>query len=584
LSMVTTGQTAIAEEITPNEAPSERTSGRTLPGSLFQIGERSLVITYWVLGILLAVIQSWTYRYATTADAVQYLDMSDGVLSTSNWHRLINGVWSPLYAVVLGFGQMLHPSRYGEIVTAHYVGVIIFIFTFGCFEFFLRSLAYPEKGSESTHRAGFPRLALLSIAYTIFLWSSISQVTFKSLRPDMLMDGFLFLAVGLLVRITRGKTTWFNFLALGAVLGVGYLAKAPMLVTGLVMLATTLTQWRRVLVKAVAAGALMLAIGSLYFVPLSQQLGRFSLGESSSYNYLYHVDRATPSMYLSNPGRGEGTFLRTPPKIYNAPPAYEFHYALPAAHSLRFDPIYWTEGVKPRFSLNGQFWILVENFGVYAQILGTAGGIMLGVLLLFLLSGPARIALRDVARNWPVWILGIFGLVMYLAVHVEDRYAGGFFTLLWLGLIAGMRVREDFGQKIVPGIALAMALAVLGPILLDNVSELIQQRRATAIDHDGQAAMQLQQLGFEPGTPVARISSYGVDLGWARLARARVVAEVDIDRADDFWSAGEQTQNEILQAFAKTGAKIVVAHLRGSMAPAGWQRLGKTYFWMHRLS
>jgi hypothetical protein len=582
--MVHNGQSAIAEQIAQNEARSERITTITLREPAAHIGERAIVITFWLLGLLLAAVQSWCWRYATSADAAQYLDMSDGVLSTSNWHRLINGVWSPLYPVVLGLGQMLHPSRYGEIVAGHYLGVVIFTFTFACFEFFLRSLTYPERDSESGRRASLPRPALIAIAYTIFLWSCISQVTFKTLRPDMLMDGFLFLAVGVLVRITRGKTSWFNFLVLGAILGVGYLAKTPMLIIGLVMLASTLTQWRRVLLKTFTAGAVMLAIGSLYFVPLSKQLGRLSLGESSNYNYLYHVDGASPSVYLSNPGKGEGTFLRTPVKIYNSPPVYEFHYPLITAYSLRFDPIYWTEGVRPRFTLSGQFWILVENIGVYGKILETAGGVMVGVLLLFLVSGPARIAVRDVARYWPVWILGIAGLLMYLAVHVEDRYAGGFFTLFWVGLIAGMRVREDIGQRIVPGIALGMALTVLGPILVGNVSEFVQQRRTTTIDQDAQAAMQLQQLGFEPGTPVARISSSYVDLGWARLARARIVAEVEMEESDDFWLAGDQSQNEILQAFAKAGAKIVVAHLPGKLAPPGWERLGKTYFWIHRLS
>ena len=82
---------------------------------------------------------------------------------------------------------------------------------------------------------------------------------------------------------------------------------------------------------------------------------------------------------------------------------------------------------------------------------------------------------------------------------------------------------------------------------------------------------------------MARISYQVMDLGWARLARASVVAEVEYERGDDFWEAGEKTQAEILQAFAKAGAKCVIGHPRGDMAPPGWERLGRTHFWIHRL-
>jgi hypothetical protein len=547
-------------------------------------GERAIRITFWLLGFALAAVQAWSYRRYVTADAIQYLDMSDGVSPISNWHRLINGIWSPLYPFLLGIGRILHPTGYQEIATAHFINVAIFVLTFGSFEFFLRSLMDGERGSGLPESGSLPRRAFLTIAYTIFLWACIGQITFESLRPDLLMAAFVFLAVGVLVRIKRGAATWLNFIALGVILGVGYLAKAPMLVIGMVILASTLTQWRQTLLKAIAAGILLLAIGSLYFVPLSKQLGHFSLGESSNYNYLFHVNQASPTWYLHDTGTGVGKFWRNPTKIYNSPPAYEFHYVQATTHSLRFDPIYWTVGAKPRFTLRGQFWALAENTGLYAKILMTAGGIVAGIIALFLLSGPLRSAARDVARQWPMLILGFTGLAMYVVVHVEERYVGVFFALVWLGLLAGLRVGRDLDKRIIPAIALGVALSVMGPIVVDLGDKFLTRIRSIGSDPDIQAAMELKRLGIEPGTPVARISYEVIDLAWARLSRVSVVAEVEFEHGDEFWAAGQKTQDEVLQAFAKTGAKVVVGHVRGEMAPPGWQRLGHTRYWIHQLS
>ena len=231
----------------------------------------------------------------------------------------------------------------------------------------------------------------------------------------------------------------------------------------------------------------------------------------------------------------------------------------------------------------GQFWAIVENSELYAKILVTAGGIVAGILVLFLVSGPARSAARNVARQWPIWILGITGLAMYVVVHVEERYVGVFFALVWLGLLAGMRVHRHLDRRIVPAVALGIALSILGPMALDAGDGLLVGLRANYPDPDVEAAMQLKRLGVEAGSPVARISNMLTDLGWARLSRVSIVAEVDFEHADEFWTAGQKAQDEVLQAFAKAGARIVVAHTRGNTAPLGWERLGRTRYFIHRL-
>lgn len=550
-------------------------AGGAFAGESIRIDEGRVRLAFWIVGIVLAVMQAWTARAIVTADAIMYLDMSDGV--TSGWQRLINAIWSPLYPWLLGLARMVLPGEFREIAMAHYVNVIVFVFTFACYEFFLKNLldAGPERDSS---QAKMPRGAFLVMAYSIFLWSCIGQVTLKSLRPDMLMDGLLLLAAGIVVRILCGAPTWPNFLGLGVVLGVAYLAKAPMLVIGMILLAFTLVQWRQTLVKAVAAGVLLLAIGSLYYVPLSKQLGHFSLGESSSYNYLFHVNHASPSWYLNDIGSGKGKFLRAPARIYDNPPAYEFHYPQVTTHPLRFDPVYWTLGAKPRFTLSGQVWAVLENTELYAEMLLTAGGILAGVLLLWFVSAPGI-----AARQWAVWTLGLLGVAMYAAVHVEERYVGIFFSLMWLGLLAGMRFHQDLSRRIVPAVALGVAFSVLLPIGGETAYRFLEAFRSSRTDPDTQVATELRRMGVQPGTPVARVSYMVTDLGWARLSRSTIVAEVEYERGDDFWESGEKTQGEVLEAFSRAGAKYVIGHPRGASASPGWQRLGKTHFWIRPL-
>src|SRR5690349_11522375 len=77
-------------------------------------------ILFWILGLVLAAIQVWGARYYLTADSVSYLDMSDAVQPGFGWHRLINGIWSPLYPFLLGvFRRIFSISPQNEVVAAH---------------------------------------------------------------------------------------------------------------------------------------------------------------------------------------------------------------------------------------------------------------------------------------------------------------------------------------------------------------------------------------------------------------------------------------------------------------------------------
>ena len=81
-------------------------------------------LAFWTIGILLALAQAWICRYQVSSDSISYLDTSDGVLSGSDWHRLINSVWSPLYPLLLGiFRRIFNISAGSEIAVCHVLNV-----------------------------------------------------------------------------------------------------------------------------------------------------------------------------------------------------------------------------------------------------------------------------------------------------------------------------------------------------------------------------------------------------------------------------------------------------------------------------
>src|ERR1700674_3864193 len=98
-------------------------------------------VVFWLLGLILASLQSWSFRHFVTADAIAYLDMSDFVVPGAGWQRIISGVWSPLYPFLIGVGRwILRPSPSGEIAPCHLFNIVIFVFAFACFEFLMRNL------------------------------------------------------------------------------------------------------------------------------------------------------------------------------------------------------------------------------------------------------------------------------------------------------------------------------------------------------------------------------------------------------------------------------------------------------------
>ncbi len=570
---------------------------RTLTGPSTRSFEGSLPspvgilrVGFWTIGVLLVSAQAWIFRYQVSSDSISYLDVSDSVLPGSDWHRLINGVWSPLYPFLLGiFRRIFNISPSNEVVAGHMLNIVIFIFAFACFEFFLvgavSELESPDGISgENQATVSLPKWAFLSIAYSLFLWAAVTQNSVGMLRPDMLASGFLYLDVGLLLRMRRAPARWTCYLALGALLGMGYLAKAPMLPIGVVILAMTLfvvENWRPAVKMAAAGLTLMLLIGSLYFVPLSRQLGHFTLGESAAYNYLTYVDQVSPHWYLQIPGDALGAFSHPAEKIFSDPPAYAFAVSAPITHPLRFDPAYWIAGVRPHFVLERQIKATMTCLRILRDPLHELRAVMGAVFVLAFLCSSKRQVLAALVKTWPVWLIGVPGCLMYIIVHLEPRYVAAFLTLFFLGMILGFPIPRETGPKIALLIVIATVTTLLYPAFRETQYGYAHQPQSNV---DSQAAQALKSLGIRPGDRVARITSIVSDYGVERILRVQVVAEVDLQHTGEFWDSPFASQQSLLRTFASRGVKAVIATSPRLSAEnqSEWGRLGSTQYWVWR--
>jgi hypothetical protein len=531
-------------------------------------------------------MQAWAYRHFISADGISYLDMSDALFPGGDWHRIITGTWSPFYPFLLGLCRLLSPDPYREVIIGHLFNIAIFLCAFAAFEFFFGSVV-PEQLDSAGENVFLPRWAYLAVAYTLFLWAAIEQITLQSLRADMLMATFLFLAMGILYRIRRRPATWVTYFALGVTLGLGYLTKAPMLVIGALIIGSTLLfsrDWVRTLPKAALSAFLLLVIGALYFVPLSQKRGHLTFGDAGKFNYLFYIDRAGPQWYFQYVGNGGGKFLHSATRIFDEPPVYRFSVDAPVSQPLRYDPAYWAEGAKPRFSFSGQVRALAINMELYMRILRSTGTLVVVASLLWLwfLSGRGRPAITAVLGEWPLWFIGLSGLAMFGMVHVEPRYVGAFFLLAWMGLLIGLRIPHRQLKDVAPAVAFGVAACILVPMAWSVGWDLVHTLREPNVDAD--VAKELATMGIHPGDKVARISPEVNDYAWVHMLRATIVTEVALQQTQDFWNAGPDQQDRVLTAMAGTGARIVVASISGGVTPPGWQRLGATPFCIHWLN
>ncbi len=577
---------------------------------------RTIRIVFWLVAIAAGASQAWTGRDTMANDGISYIDMGDA-FAHGHAGALINGYWSPLYPAAIGATlAIFHPSPRHEFAAVQGVNFLIFLLTTASFEFFLLSLMTVCRGS----REGLPAWFLQVAGYVIFLWVALCLITVSVTAPDMLLAAFVFLAAGILVRIAAGPVAWPCFALLGTVLGVGYIAKAPLFPLSFVFLAVALILARRSrapLRQVLLALLMFVVLAAPLVLLLSSSKHRLTFGDSGRLNYAWYVDGATYRHWQGEPlgahadvaprwtagPVASGTPVHPTRRILDFPSVFEFAAPTGGTYPVWYDPSYWNEGLRAPFNAGQQLRKILSNVRfMYALLLNVHAVqlfqnghayllfspviVLCWLTLIYLGARPRISALWSVTV--PVILPAVSALLMYLLVYSEPRHLGPFVALLYTGGFAMLRMARVSGLKIVScAMVVTLALAVAVP---SSHTAFAATRPEVSHSEDWRVVEGLRQLGIGEGTRVGSLTYSNHDhVRWARLAGAKIVAEMFsgayVTSEDAFWKADDATRNRVIGALARAGAQVIVSRRlpEGVPPPAGWQRIGATRYFVLRI-
>jgi len=535
---------------------------------------RRLTIGFCILAILLGAMEAWRFRYSMNPDGVQYLDNAAAYVS-GDFHQAINSQWSPLYPWLIGaMFSAFQPNPYLEFPLVHLLNFVIYLLSLAGFLFFLNGVLRrisPQK-----------RACVVLIAFSSFLYCSLDFTTLAYVTPDVLVSFFAFLAAGILLRMSAGTAAISGYLALGVVLGLGYLAKAPFLFFGLLCLGMALilggkqpAAWIRCGVTA----ALFAAIAVPYIWTLSNAKKRFTYGDSGRWNVIWMVNHVPYYHWQGGPA-GNGQPIHPTRQLSSNPAVFEFAAPVGGTYPPWYDPIYWTEGARIAFRPADFARALLVQIQLYGYLVHRQLALVFALAALLLLAPDKRLVFAGILKFWPVVLFGATPFAMYAMVHADGRFFPAFFVMLWTALAAGILL--GLGDSLDARMPFCIVTVAAALMLVEALKVTF---RTVPARLNYEVAQRTQAMGLKRGDPVAIVTG-DFDYSWARLAGARVILEVDFGKT----SCPDCGQRQAEWAKAKpilgaNGAVLVVSPcIAGVVDQPGWQQLGPTGVYAYRFT
>jgi len=548
---------------------------------------RHLRLAMWCVALAVGVAHIWiNRRNMRDIDGISYVEIGEACLR-GDWSQVINGCWSPLYGLLLAAALRLFPlSAEYEIYVLQLVNVVVYAGTLTAFDFLLRQVVETKgphyHGGTEGAVAQLPAWGVLALGYALLAWAGAYWFRLWLVSPDVLVAAFFFLAASIVLRIRTYGPNWQRFVALGVVLGVGYLAKTVMFLLAFVFLitATLAAKGLRRNWRYAVTGTLVFAIIAVPLVlAISVRVGRPTFGETGRLNYLWHVNGIDRYRYWRGSDPGSGIPKHPVRLLSENPRVYEFAAPVGGTYPLWYDPSYWYAGATPRFDIGKQILRLEESMRFYGDEFRHSFQplLLVGLLLLCLFRGSATGAatLRLLVRQWPLWMPSLVGLALYAAVWVEARYVAPFAVMLWLSLFAAARIPGDAGSTRRNAVAIAALVTVtwvwtVACTVRDLAHEKIHPEFDSAVQWQSVEAM--RSLGIGSGDSIGVIGDGFSAVRWARLARVRIIAELPLPGDQErFWKAPPEERARILALFEKAGAKAVFTRdAPGGGAGFGW--------------
>lgn len=554
--------------------------------------EPSLRFFFWVVAIVLGLLQVWAHLNDVSPDGISYIELAEAA-AHNGLHALVNGYWSPLYPLLLSVVfRVFHPALYWESTALHFLNFGLYLANLICFEIFLHELIsarhYSSNGADELQPIAAK--TLWTCGNLLVLWSCQFWLSPAMANPDLCVSALVYLTTALLLRIRRGRGNSFLFIILGAALGVAYLAKAAMFLISFAFLLSSFfietargTPFRKAAAKTLLAFAVFAAVAGPLVLALSKAKHRATFGDSGEIAYAEYVNRATWLIHWQGEPAGTGGPVHPTRKIFADPPIYEFSQPISGSYPPWYDPSYWYEGIKPHFSLRGQLWVLFRSANAYLKLFSRSGALYVLFIALFVwVKKSGRWEFRGRELLW-VFLPSLAALGMYALVLVEQRYVSGFALVLLLWILSSARIAEQSGGKLasraILGVILAPTLAIAWSASRDLKILVVSKPNEAQ-----EVATGLREMDIIEGTDLGYIGS-GLDAYWAHLAGVRIVAEIPEKDQHVFWAATPAKKHEVFAKFAEAGVHaLVTRNTAAAASPSEWRQIRKTVFYLQKLS
>jgi hypothetical protein len=571
---------------------------------------RVMLSMMFAVTLLLGAFEGVFGRVRYSGDAINYLNIVRAI-HAGDWKLALNSYWGLGYPLLISIVTPLFPSSpTGEWVAIHVLNLAILAATF--FTFYWFALAAVRSSALKGVITGTISERLLLIgAFCIFLSIELSMDNVSRVGPDSLISCIVFAVAALSMNLMDNPTAG-SALALGTLLGIGYIVKAIFLPLGLVVSCIALVilwkkrpRFRYLALLAAPAAALSI----LYIAGMSWAAGYKTYGEAGPLNYAWNVNKLEPGVMWQGIPPGYGTPVHPTKLVSLSPHIFLFDGPFPVTFGPFFNPPYYYQGYRHFFSLRRQIHQLAGNIFRFLRILRfqfVIYALVLGWLIRRPNKGSGLSGLRIAFHFWPLFLISLAGTSMYLLVMVEARYVASFLAMVLLVLLLIVIARESPvdpqpASPRLPAMLLCLLLLGCGATLIANQNDGDRDVLGHALHHElflnneqWKTGLYLRQTGIHPGDKVAVMAdlvnasrstwAYMDDLQIVGILGARLF-ETETADYDVFWHSSPEVQRQLLENFHSAGARVVVALSKPSDVQAeGWESVPGTGFWVYRFS
>jgi hypothetical protein len=540
---------------------------------------------FWCVVLVLGLLNVWARRNDVTPDSISYIEIG-WAAARGGLHQLVNAYWSPLYPFLLSLVfRFFHPSVQWDFTAAHLLNFAVFIASFASFGLFLKELNLQREavGELAGKYLPVPARTLWIWGNVFFLWASYYWLGLVWVTPDLCVAVIVYLATALLLRIRGGRGNLLVFAGLGALLGLGYLAKAAMFPLAFVFLFSAFCLSRiasasflAATLRTLAAVAVFAGMALPFILALTAAKGRPTFGDSGRINYAEFVNRATRSVHWQGEPAGTGMPLHPSRKIFSDPDVFEFSTPVQGSYPPWFDPSYWYDGARPHFSVRNQAWALFRASNMYLKIFSKSGALW-AVLVAILVVRRKLLGWERISSGaWLVFLPSLAALAMYSLVLVEFRYVAPFALMLLMWMLSRMKIATGAGPLLVRRFHLVVILAPAIAIGWAAGRDIYDVARNKPYE-PWIVAQQLHEMGIPAGTDVGYIGT-GLDAYWAHLAGVRIIVEIPDEQQSRFIGANAARRQQVLTLFSSAGGKAVITKNADAANSAdGWRPIPGTH-------